>query len=274
MSDFAQLRNSLSTYIKRYPPPSKEQNSDWLNKLNTLEKTSKEYKNIRDRMVLCNGGFAMKYVMKYRIVLNDDVSVMDLFQEATLGIIETIDDFNIKEGTSFTTYAHFHIKKRIIDFIKKNKLVKAPRDIARNLKHVEEVRCKLLTELCREPSTKEIVRQLKKDKEIIITDSMVDSVIILLDLNSGASSDSFINEYNEQTVQEDEDFQLFKLMESNIESRIKRMPELIQKAIRFRFGVGTDSPHTLEEVNYILDLDEETQNVIILTPESDKHFLT
>lgn len=272
MSDFGQLRKSLGAYIADYPPPTKEENASWLEQMSKLDHKSTTYREIRERMILCNGGFAMKYVMKYKAILNDDVSIMDLFQEATLGVIEAIDTFKISMGTSFTTYAYFHIKKRIIDFIKRNKLVRAPRDIARNLKHVSEVRTKLFMELNREPSTKEIVKELKKDKNINLKEDMVNNIIVLLDLNSAGTEDSFINEFNEQASTEDDECDLFRLMESSIEAKIKNFPEVLQKMIRFRFGIGCDSPHTLEEVNYMLDIDEKDQKVIMLMPESDKHF--
>lgn len=274
MNNFSQLRNALSQYIDKYPPPTKEQNLEWIRQLNQLDKNSKEYKQIRDRMILSNGGFAMKYVMKYIAVLNDDIPVIDLFQEAMIGVIETIDSFRLEEETCFTTYAHFHIKKRLIDFIKKNKLVKAPRDIARNMKHVEEVRSRLLTEFGREPTSREISKELRITKKIVVDRDTIDDIILLLELNSSGCSDSFINEFNDQVTLNnvDIDEELFELMRNNIEIRIAKFPETVKKAIRLRFGIGLDATHTVEEVAYILNLDHD---VVIekLIPESDRHLL-
>jgi RNA polymerase sigma factor (sigma-70 family) len=277
MSDYGQLRKSLSSYIGDYPPPTKEEKTAWLNRMDELKnildgQNSKEFTQIRDRMILCNGGFAMKYVSKYKAILNDDVSIMDLFQEATLGVIEAIDTFNIKIGTSFTTYAYFHIRKRIIDFIKRNKLVRAPRDIARNLKHVNEIRSQLFTELNREPTTLEIIKVLKSDKSISLKEDMVNNIVVLLDLNSAGTEEAFMNEFNEQVASEDTESELFRLMESALESKIKDFPEVIQQMIRLRFGIQCDSPHTIEEINYMLDIDEDSQKVIMLTPAEDKLF--
>lgn len=279
MSDFGQLRRSLSGYIGDYPPPTKEENTNWLNQMDELKhefdgKNSKEFSKIRDRMILCNGGFAMKYVIKYKAILNDDVSIMDLFQEATLGVIEAIDTFDIKIGTSFTTYAYFHIRKRIIDFIKRNKLVRAPRDIARNLKHVNEIRSQLFTELNREPSTKEIIKALKKNKSIDLKEDMVDNIVVLLDLNSAGTEESFMNEFTEQVLSDDSESELFKLMESLLEARIKEFPEITQQMVKFRFGIGCDSPHSIEEINYMLNTNVKDQNIIMLIPTEDKSILT
>ena len=272
MSDFGELRKSLSSYIDKFPAPSKEKNAEWLGKLHELEEDSKEYKEIRERMILSNGAFAMKYVTRYKALLNDDVSIMDLFQEAILGVIEAIDTFKIEMGTSFTTYAYFHIRKRIIDFIKRNKLVRAPRDIARNLKPVNEIRNKLLAELKREPSTTEIKKALKKERQISLTYTMIDNIVILLELNSAGHNEAFINEFKEQISMEDEGSDLFRLMESRIKAKLIEFPKEVQKMIKFRFGIECDGPHTLEEINYMLNIDKETQKVIKLTPESDKHF--
>lgn len=273
MSETGELRKSLSSYIDKYPSPSKEQNDIWLAQLSTLDHSSKEYIKIRERMILSNGAFAMKYVTRYKAILNDDVSMMDLFQEAMLGIIETIDIFDVKLETSFTTYAFFHIRKRIIDFIKKNKVVRAPRDIARNLKPVSEVRNKLLSELAREPSIKEIAKTLEKDRQIKLSYEMIDNIVVLIELNSASHKDSFINEFKEQVAAEDEGSDLFKLMEARIKTKLKEFPDIIQQTIKFRFGIECDGPHTLEEINYMLDLDNATQKVIKLLPEESKTFV-
>ena len=80
---------------------------------------------------------------------------------------------------SFTTYAYFHIRKRIIDFIKKNKVVRAPRDIARNMRHVSDIASELYSELQREPLTSEIMFALNRRRGITLSDAMIDSIVIL-----------------------------------------------------------------------------------------------
>jgi RNA polymerase primary sigma factor len=264
MEEYAILRKSVNKYIDKFPTPTREENdkllvliSETANSTNPEDK--KKYLKARERLVLSNGGFAMKYVMRYKSILTDNVSIMDLFQEANLGLIEAIDTFKIALKTSFTTYAYFHIRKRLIDFIKKNKLVRAPRDIARNMKHVNEIKAELFTEFQREPLAHEIANALSERRSIDLTTSMIDSIVILLDLNSSGFEESFISEFNEQISSEEttSDEDLFKRMEFNLEKELESADKRFAEIVRLRFGLGKEYPHTLEEIKFMLNLEDE-----------------
>jgi len=264
MEEYVLLRKSVNKYIDKFPTSTRDENDKLLLIISETVNSSKpedkkRYSKARERLVLSNGGFAMKYVMRYKSILTDDVSIMDLFQEANLGLIEAIDTFKIALKTSFTTYAYFHVRKRLIDFIKKNKLVRAPRDIARNMKHVNEVKGELFTEFQREPLAIEIANALRERRSIDLTVNMIDSIVILLDLNSSEFDESFISEFNEQIssneLASDED--LFKRMEFNLEKELENSDKKFAEIVRLRFGLGKEYPHTLEEIKFMFHLKDE-----------------
>lgn len=260
-AEFIELKRRISTYVDKYPTANKEWNDTNLRKLKSMEddlddpRVEKEYYKLRDSIVLANGGFAMKYVTRYHNVMTDDTSIVELFQEATLGLIETIDDWDPSKKTTYTTYAHFHIMKRLVDFIKKNKLVKAPRDVARNLKHVNEAQATLLTQTGQWPLSKDIVKYLKKEKKIKLKESLVDDIMILLELNSSGSDDSFISEYKDQ-MPDSQDTELFRDMELNIMSQISGLGNLAKRCICLRFGIGREYSHSPEEIKLLLELND------------------
>jgi RNA polymerase sigma factor (sigma-70 family) len=258
--EYTSLKKNVSTYINKYPPSDRLKNKMWLKRLYELKpfieidtEKKKEYYKIRDNITLCNGGFAMKYVTRYASLLTDNVSINELFQEATIGIIESIDTFDISKKTSFTTYAYFHIRKRIIDFIKHNKLIRAPRDIARNMKHVNEIQDILQVTKGYLPSAIEIKRILKKKLKIDISEDLIDNILILLELNSGSNGDAFISEYVDQAHTSDET-DLFRNMELHILKEISNLPERLQRAIILRYGIGKEFPHSISEVCLMLNI--------------------
>lgn len=260
--EFSNLKKSVNSYINKYPSANKNINKIRLKKLSELKPfietdliKRKEYFEIRDSITLSNGGFAMKYVMRYISLLNDDSAIGELFQEATIGIMESIDTFDINRKTSFTTYAYFHIRKRIIDFIKNNKLVKAPRDIARNMKHVNETQGYLFTTTGFEPTTVEIKKTLKKSKGIKLKEETIDNIVLLLDLNSAGYEDAFLSEYTDQVSEDESD--IFRLLELNILNSISKFPEQTQKAIMLRYGIGREYPHSPSEVYLLLGADSK-----------------
>lgn len=249
---FISLRKTVASYIDKYPTPNKEWNKEQIRELQSLTEGSKEHNDLRSTIALANGGFGMKYVMNYKKVLNEDASVLDLFQEAMIGILEAIDAFDLDKKTTFTTYAHYQVRKRIVDFIKKNKVVKAPRDIARNMRHVQDATDTLHTRLMREPDAAEITVYLKKECNIVIKEHILISIMCLLDLNSSGTEESFISEYNDQ-LSLDEEKGLFKKMEISINKELVTCDETSAEAAQLRFGIGREYPHAPEEVRLLLN---------------------
>lgn len=266
--EYLNLKKNINKYIKKYPSSNRLKNKVWLKRLSELKpfiltdtEKAKEYHDIRNNITLSNGGFAMKYVMRYVSLLNDDSSINELFQEATIGILESIDTFNISKKTSFTTYAYFHIRKRIIDFIKRNKLIKAPRDIARNMKNISDIQNLIKVNKGIIPSSKEIQKELKKNKGINLKENLIDNILVLLELNAAGSDETFISEYKDQitTIEETD---LFRNMEINILSIIDKYNETLQKAIKLRYGIGREFPHSPSEVKLMLNLKDKDLEIL------------
>jgi RNA polymerase sigma factor (sigma-70 family) len=265
--EYSNLRKYINTYIEKYPAPNRALNKERLCKLVELRPfidkdkvKAEEYYKLRNIITLSNGGFAMKYVMRYVNILNDESTISELFNEATIGIMESIDTFDLKKKTSFTTYAYFHVRKRIIDFIKHNKIVRAPRDIARNMKHVNEIHGYLLASDGNVPTATEIKKALKKEKGIKLKSETIDNIMILLELNSAGYEESFVSEFTDQ-VSEEEDSDLFRSIELNILGCISKFTEQTQQAIKLRYGIGREYPHSPEEVKLLLTIKDEDLDV-------------
>ena len=251
--DYKNLKKVIGSYIVKHKTPTRASNINNLVKLKTLDPATNEAQTLKDTIILSNGGFVMNYVMKYHNLLNDDASINELFQEAMIGVMESIDSFDVSRNTSFTTYAYFHVRKRIIDFIKHNKLIRAPRDVARNIKHVTEVIESLFAKDGTTPSALEVKTLLLKSKDIKLNVKIVEDIMILIDLNSSGFEDSFISEYKDHPY-ESEESELFKKMKVNILSQIEDMDEIKKSAISLRFGLDYDFSHTAEEITLILGL--------------------
>jgi RNA polymerase sigma factor (sigma-70 family) len=259
-SEYTQLKKIISSYITKYPVPTQEENRIRLEQIHVLKKDlgdpsiRRVHDRIRDYVVLSNGGFGMKYILKYINLLNDDAAISEMFQEVMLALLETVDNFDITRDISFTTYAYFHVRKRIIDFIKKNKLVKAPRDIARNIKHVNNSSDRLYGNCGHEPTVKEITRDIKQNTNMIIRDDIVSDIISLINLNCGRNNEPFITPFHDQLIQEnqvDED-SIFKRMKGDVKKEISTRSLTEQHIIKLRFGIDYDSCYSLEEIKLIL----------------------
>jgi RNA polymerase sigma factor (sigma-70 family) len=260
--EYSQLKRVVNSYIADHPTPTKEDNTKNLKWLRTLQaktdpESIKEAKKLRHRIILCNGGFGMKYVLKYYNLLNDEQAISELFQESMIGIAEAVDSFNVDKEVSFVTYAFFHVKKRMIDFIKKNKLVRAPRDIAKNLRNVNIIIDSFVSKERHAPNAREIQKELRKQFHVILDLSVINSIILLLDLNSSSAEDSFMVEYSDQLSNPPET-NIVSLLKSDLERDLAILPEKEQKRLRLRFGLD-GSPLSPEETCTVLGETEEEE---------------
>jgi len=263
---YARLRKRIEAYINKYPLPPKAENIDNFRQLRLMEtllpgnpSLFKKYKALRDRIIISNGGFGMKYAIKYCRKINNNTIIDDVFQQAQVGIIEAVDRFDPEVGVNFTTFAFHYVLKNIIDLIKENKLVKAPREMARNIKNVLEASSELLTELQGNlPTAEEIKVRVMKNKAVDLKVNMIESIMKLIDLNSGASDETFIVGVTEDIASEDRSHEIMTVMRTMITNELSHLDKDIVDTIKMRFGIEYDRPYSIPEIKLLREMNDST----------------
>ncbi len=69
------------------------------------------------------------YKIASRISGNEEL-FFDLIQEGTIGLIEAVENFDLKFAVKFSTFAQHRIRGRMIDFLKKLRRFKEPLEVA------------------------------------------------------------------------------------------------------------------------------------------------
>jgi RNA polymerase sigma factor (sigma-70 family) len=79
----------------------------------------------RNRLVEANIGLSTHFASQFQA---SRMEYPDLVQEAHMGLIDAAEKFDPKRGTKFSTYARWHIMKRVMDAIhNRNEIVRTPR---------------------------------------------------------------------------------------------------------------------------------------------------
>jgi len=261
MDDYTKLRNRINKYSSKYPVPSAKKNKEQFKKLFLLREelptTKVEYDSLRETLILSNGAFAMKYAIAYSKKINDAELISDLFQQAQIGIIEAVDRFDPLREVNFTTFAYFYVRKCIIDFIKRNKVIAVNRNIARYIKHIMEVHDELIMGSNGfTPTIEDIQKYLKTERKIDVKNDVVIKLLNLIDLNS--SSDLSFTTDNFDTIPYEENFESLLILQFSILQELKEINNEQLDFIKLRFGIGYDRPYALDEIKFIKDLDDET----------------
>jgi len=258
---YKRLRKRIQSYAEKHPIPTAAENIANFKVLRTLQSDGKveEASKLRRNIIISNGAFAMKYAIKYCKLINDTNAIEDIFQEAQIGLIEVTDKYNPNLGINFTTYAWFYVKKCIVDYIKNNKIVIAPRDVAKNIKVVTKILDRLYTNThgCI-ITAKEIQKELYITEDIYIEERIIDDILLLIDLNSAGSTDTFIMESINDLSGEDTHKEINMLLKSLIVKDINKIQnkELVS-IIKMRFGIDYERPFSISEIKMLKSLSEE-----------------
>lgn len=79
---------------------------------------------LKDRIVKANMRFAMKVALSYKNVKGVDIN--DIVAEALCGLVVAIDKYSLDKDIKFISYAVWHIKDKVLEYLNRNELIHVP----------------------------------------------------------------------------------------------------------------------------------------------------
>jgi len=130
-------------------------------------------RNARTRLVDGNAGLVMNIAQKYFSALRRSVegsgsngvgsilTLQDMVQEGTLGLIEAAERFDSTKGARFSTYAVYWVKQRILRSITDNsRVIRLPAHVHTMLRTIRRTSAEMEKEIGRTPSLPELAHEL------------------------------------------------------------------------------------------------------------------
>ena len=117
---------------------------------------------------------ALRYIRNY-----NDSSFLDLVEEGNIGLIRAVENFDVKKGNKFSTYAFWWIRQAMSRTIYNyDRNIKIPEHIYRLFSNYKNAERELTIKLGREPSMQEVANYMNVDIEQIkiIIFSVADSL--------------------------------------------------------------------------------------------------
>ena len=218
-----------------------------------------EADRIRTRFVTCNLRLVPSTIRRHGYHLTTSLSMADLIQEGNFGLLKAIPRFDYRRGLRFSTFATWWIRHYLVRARQNlGAEVRVPVHLQELANKVRRAKVSLRKELGRDPSQSEIARFLKVSKQTLKSlerewpkhrealpsfDSVGEDGETPSYL---ASEDALADEILERS---EEDGQIIEA--------IDRLPPLLARILRRRFGLGGVDAETLIQIGDSMNLSRE-----------------
>ena len=206
----------------------------------------------KERMVNSNLRLVMSIARRYQ---GQGLSMGDLVQEGTLGLIRAVEKFDWRKGFRFSTYATLWIRQSIQRGLENSgRTIRLPVHVGQRARKVARARRELTAKLGREPSDEEIADETGLELELVLEAAKADREPTSLDLPVGDDGETSLGALIATEEASPHEEVADTLRHEAVQKAIETLPDKERTVIHLRFGTGGEPPQTLSEVGRRLGL--------------------
>jgi len=173
-------------------------------------------------------------------------SADDLFQIGCIGLIKSIDNFDLSQGVQFSTYAVPMIIGEVRRFLRDNNSIRVSRSVKDLAYKVIQYKDKFIKEKGREPTIEEIAKELDTTKENI--SMSLDAILDPVSLQEPVYSDSGDNIYVMDQIKDQKNTDEFWTEKMTIFQALKKLNQKEKDIITRRFFDCKTQMEVAEEI--------------------------
>lgn len=210
---------------------------------NALLKLVKEGdQKAREELISGNLRLVLSVVQKFT---NRGENLDDLFQVGCIGLMKSIDNFDLSLGLRFSTYAVPMIIGEIRRYLRDNNSIRVSRSMRDTAYRAMQIKERLTNEKGAEPSIEEIAKEMEMPKHTVVLalESIVDPISLHEPVYNDGGDTIFIMDQVGDTVT-DSDW----LNEISLKQAIQDLGSREKRILTLRFLVGKTQMEVAEEV--------------------------